>query len=127
MYSQIAANKRKTVIIMAVFLLFVGVIAWLFNKYLGGQPSTFYAVLVGALIYTVITYYSGSRLALAVNAAQEIQKKDNQRLWRIMQNQAITAGLPMPPVFVIQDPAPNAFATRRKPDASMLCATTAHL
>lgn len=124
MYSQIAANKRRTIIIMAVFVLFVAAIAWLFDQYLGGQPALFYGVVVGAIIYTIITYFAGSRLALAVNGAREIQKKDDPRLWRIIENLSITDGLPMPRVYVMDDPALNAFATGRKPSASAVCATT---
>ncbi len=124
MYSEIAANKRKTVIIMAVFIVFVGLIAWLFNQLLGGQPSIFYGVLIGAGIYTIFTYFAGSSMALAVNGAREIHKADNPRLWRIIENLSITDGLPMPRVYVMDDPAPNAFATGRKPNASAVCATT---
>lgn len=124
MYSEIAANKRKTIIIMVVFVAFVAAIAWLFNQYLGGQPTTFYGVLVGAIIYTVITYFAGGRLALAMNGAQEIQKKDNPRLWRIIENLAITDGLPMPKVYIIDDPAPNAFATGRDPRHAAVATTT---
>lgn len=124
MYSQISANKRKTVFIMLFFVLFVGVVSWLFSQYLGGQPTIFYGALVGSAIYAIITYYAGSRMALAVNGAKEIQKKDNPRLWRIVENLAITDGLPMPRVFIIDDPAPNAFATGRDPKHSVVCATT---
>lgn len=124
MYSQIAANKRKTVLVMLVFVAFVGLIAWLFNAYLNGQPTTFYAVIIGAIIYAIITYFAGSRMALAVNGAKEIQKADNPRLWRIVENLAITNGLPMPRVFIMDDPAPNAFATGRDPKHSAVCATT---
>ena len=124
MYSQIAANKRKTIIIMAGFIAFVGVIAWLFNTYLGGQPTTFYGVLVGAILYAIITYFAGSGMALAVNGAQEITKKDNPRLWRIIENLAITDGLPMPRVYMMNDPSPNAFATGRDPKHASVCATT---
>ncbi len=124
MYSQIAANKRRTVIIMAVFVAFVGLIAWIFNQSFGGQPTTFYGVLIGALLYTVITYFMGSRLALAVNGAREVHKEDNPRLWRIIENLSITDGLPMPRVYLMDDPAPNAFATGRKPETAAVCATT---
>jgi heat shock protein HtpX len=109
---------------LIAFVLFVGVIAWLFNAYLGGQPTMFYAVLVGAAIYALITYYAGSSLALAVNGAQEIHKKDNPRLWRIIENLSITDGLPMPRVYVMDDPGPNAFATGRDPKHAAVCATT---
>jgi heat shock protein HtpX len=124
MYSQIAANKRKTYFIMFVFLLFVAGLAWLFTLQFGDKPSLFIGVLIGSLVYAVITYYAGSKLALAVNGAQETEKKDNPRLWNIIENLAITDGLPMPRVFIIDDPAPNAFATGRDPNHSAVCATS---
>ncbi len=124
MYSEIAANKRRTVVIMAVFVAFVAAVAWLFNQYFGGQPMIFYGTLVGAAVYAIITYFAGGRMALAVNGAHEIQKPDNPRLWRIIENLAITDGLPMPRVFIMDDPAPNAFATGRKPTAAAVCTTT---
>lgn len=124
MYSAIAANKRRTVVIMIAFVAFVGALTWLFNQSFGGQPTTFYAVLGGAIIYALVTYFAGSSLALAVNGAREIHKPDNPRLWRIIENLSITDGLPMPRVFVIDDPASNAFATGRKPDGAAICATT---
>ena len=124
MYSAIAANKRRTMLIMLLFVAFVTLIVWLFDKYLGGGTGVFYGGLIGALIYTVITYYSGSRMALAVNGATEIQKSDNPRLWRIIENLSITDGLPMPRVFIINDPAPNAFAAGRDPKHSAVCATS---
>ncbi|MEO7364530.1 MAG: M48 family metalloprotease [Candidatus Saccharimonadales bacterium] len=124
MYKDIAANKRKTVIIMAAFMAFTIGIIWLLDQYLGGSTGVFYGGIIGALIYVVITYYSGARLALAVNGAKEIQKSDNPRLWRIVENLSITDGLPMPKVYVIDDPAANAFATGRDPKHSAVCATT---
>jgi heat shock protein HtpX len=124
MYSAIAANKRRTVLIMAVFIAFVLLIVWVFDKFLGGSPAIFYGALVGSIIYAVVTYYSGARMALAVNGAREIKKKDNPRLWNIIENLSITDGLPMPRVFIINDPAPNAFATGRDPKHAAVCATS---
>lgn len=124
MYSEIAANKRKTVIIMAAFVAFVGLVAWIFNQYLGGQPAIFYGVVIGAAVYALITYFAGAGMALAVNGAREIHKQDNPRLWRIIENLSITDGLPMPRVFIMDDPSPNAFATGRGPNNSVVCATT---
>jgi heat shock protein HtpX len=121
MYSAIAKNKRKTVFIMLGFLVFAGLLAWLLGAIYG--QSTFYAVLIFAVVYTLIMYFAGARLSLAVNGAHEIQKRDNPRLWRIVENLAITEGLPMPRVFIMDDPAPNAFATGRKPDVSAVCVT----
>ena len=124
MYSEIAANKRKTVLILFIFMALVAGLAWLFDWYLGGGLGIFYGVLVGAAIYALITYYGGMRMSLAVNRAQEIQRSDIPRLWRIIENLAITDGLPMPRVFIMEDPAPNAFATGRNPSHSAVCATT---
>ncbi len=123
MYSQIASNKRKTVFIMIVFIVLVGGLGWLFGQYTGRPAITPY-VIIGALVYALFSYLAGSRLALAVNGAQEIEKKDNPRLWRVVENLAITDGLPMPKVYMIEDPAPNAFATGRKPDNSAVCVTS---
>jgi heat shock protein HtpX len=124
MYSDIAKNKRKTVLIMFVFIAFVALIVWIFNMYLGGSTGVFYGGLIGACVYALITYYAGSKMALAVNRAQEIQKKDNPRLWRTVENLSITDGLLMPRVFIMDDPAPNAFATGRDPKHSAVCVTT---
>lgn len=124
MYNQIADNKRKTVVIMAVFVLVVGGLAWLFGQYFGGTPAVTIGVLIGAVVYTAITYFSGMRMSLAVNGAREISKQDNPRLWRIVENLSITDGLPMPRVFIMDDPAPNAFATGRDPKHAAVCATT---
>jgi heat shock protein HtpX len=123
-YSDIAANKRRTVYILFGFLVLVAGIAWLFDLYLGGGTGVFYGVLVGAAIYVLISYYAGARLSLAVNRAQEIGRADNPRLWRIVENLAITDGLPMPKVYIMNDPAPNAFATGRNPNHSAVCATS---
>jgi heat shock protein HtpX len=122
MYSAIASNKRKTIFIMFGFAVFVGLLAWLLGSAYGS--STAYAVLIFGLIYATISYFAGSRLSLAVNGAHEIQKSDNPRLWRTVENLAITDGLPMPRVYIIDDPAPNAFATGRNPSHAAVCATS---
>ncbi|HUD05884.1 MAG TPA: M48 family metalloprotease [Candidatus Saccharimonadales bacterium] len=123
MYSQIAANKRRTVLIMFVFLLFIGALSWVFAEYLG-QPQTAYIVLTAGIVYAIISYFVGSRTSLAVNGAQEITKKDNPRLWRIIENLSIADGLSTPRVFIIDDPSPNAFATGRDPSHAAVCATS---
>ena len=123
MYSQIASNKRKTVVILLCFMLLVGGMGWLFGKYTGDPANTKF-VLIGALIYALVSYLAGSKVALAINGAKEITKKDNPRLWRVVENLSITEGLPMPKVYIIEDAAPNAFATGRDPKHSAVCATT---
>lgn len=125
MYNAISANKRNTVIIMAVFVGIIGAIGWLVSTAVyGGDPSITYGVLVTALIYAVIQYFLASKLALAMTGAKEIQKRDNPRLYRMVENLSITEGLPMPKVYIVDDPAPNAFATGRDPKHAVVAATT---
>lgn len=123
MYKQIAANKRKTVFFMLVFVLLVGGLGWLFGQYTGDPAITPY-VLIGAGVYALFSYLIGSKMALALNGAHQIEKKDNPRVWRVVENLAITNGMPMPKVYVIDDPAPNAFATGRDPNHAVVGVTT---
>lgn len=106
------------------FVLFTALVVYILDQMLGGSMTVFYGGLIGSLIYVSITYYSGSKMALSINRAQEIQKKDNPRLWRIVENLSITNGMPMPKVYVIDDPAMNAFATGRDPKHASVAATT---
>lgn len=124
MYSEIAANKRKTWVIMACFVLLIGALGALFGWYFGNLPYITVGVLIGGVLYALVSYFSGLRMSLAVNGAREIKKRDNPRLWRIVENLAITDGLPMPRVFIMDDPAPNAFATGRDPKHAAVCATS---
>ena len=123
MYSAIAANKRNTVLIMAVFVGLIGAIGWFVSLYFG-NTSISYWVIGGAAIYALIQYFAASKLAVAMTGAQEIEKKDNPRFYRIVENLAITEGMPMPKVYIINDPAPNAFATGRDPKHAIVAATT---
>jgi heat shock protein HtpX len=108
---------------MAGFIAFVVLIIFILDKYLNGSPDVFYGALIGSVVYAVVTYYAGSKMALALNNAEEIQSSDNPRLWRIIENLAITDGIPNPRVFIMNDPAPNAFATGRDPQHASVCVT----
>ncbi len=123
MYSEIARNKRKTVILMLLFIVALSAMAWIFAQYMG-NPSITGFVIIGSLIYVLISYYSSSKLALTMNGAKQIQKKDNPRLYRIVENLSITDGLPMPKVHIIEDSGLNAFATGRNPKNASVAATT---
>jgi heat shock protein HtpX len=123
MYNAIAANKRNTVIIMAVFIGLIGAVGWAVS-YVNGDRSIAYWVIGVAAIYALIQYFVASKLALAINGAQEIEKKDNPRLYRIVENLTIATGMPMPKVYIIDDPAPNAFATGRDPKHAVVAATS---
>lgn len=123
MYSAIARNKRNTILLMLGFVVAIGVIG-LGVGYYYNNLSLFYYVLIGAIIYAVIQYYSALKMAQFSTGAKEIEKKDNPRLYRIVENLSITNGMPMPKVCVIEDDSPNAFATGRDPKNAMVAATT---
>lgn len=125
MYSAIAANKRKTWFIMALFVAIIAALGWIFsNLYGGGSYSYLYLALIASAVYALIQYFMAAKIATAVNGAHEIEKNDNPRLWRTVENLTIAAGMPMPKVYIMDDPAPNAFATGRDPHHAIVCATT---
>lgn len=123
MYSAIARNKRNTVLIVLVFLLVIGALGFL-GGYLAGNVSIGVIVLLVALGYAVVQYFLAARQAVAIAGGIEIDRTTEPRLWRTVENLAIATGMPMPRVFVIDDPAPNAFATGRDPDHAIVAATT---
>lgn len=122
MYSAIAANKRNTILIIALFVAFISALGWIIG-YAFGQRSLIWWVMVAAVIYALIQYYAASRLALSMTGAREIDRSDNPRLYRIVENLSIATGMPTPRVFIIDDPAPNAMATGRDPQHAMVAAT----
>jgi heat shock protein HtpX len=123
MYRAIAANKRNTLLIMALFVGLIGGLGYLVSAYFGDVSITWWVIGV-TLVYAIFQYFLASRIALAMSGAHEIQKRDNPRLYRIVENLSITLGMPMPKVYVIDDPAPNAMATGRDPKHAMVAATT---
>ena len=123
MYKQIAENKRRTVYIIIGFVVLVGAIAALVAWFYNDVWIAVWTTLI-AIVYAVIQYFASSKLAMAMTGAKEIEKKDNPRLYNIVENLSITTGLPMPKVYMIQDSAPNAFATGRDPEHASVAATT---
>lgn len=123
MYKAIAANKRNTIFIMAAFVGIISAIGYVVSLYYGNSSITLW-IVAGAAVYAYIQYFAASKLAVAVTGAKEIQKKDSPRLYRIVENTAITVGMPTPKIYLINDPAPNAFATGRDPKHAIVAATT---
>lgn len=123
MYSQIDANKRKTLLLMFGFFMLVGVVAYIVGLYFKNYSITAFAVIF-ATGYAFWSYYASDKLALMVNNAKQIQKSDDVRLWRIVENLSITVGLPMPRVYIMQDASLNAFATGRDPAHAAVAVTT---
>ncbi|MFO0971334.1 MAG: M48 family metallopeptidase [Candidatus Saccharimonadales bacterium] len=108
---------------MSLFVLIIGLVGYAYGLYVGDFKSL-YMVFGFAASYSLISYFASSRIALAVNGAKEIQKQDDPRLYRIVENLSITTGMPMPRVYIINDPAANAFATGRDPKHASVAATT---
>lgn len=123
MYSAIAANKRNTFFIVFGFVALLGGLAYWWGQESGNGSSAI--LIIGFVgLYALFQYYVASSLAIAMSGAVPIQKSDNPRLWRIVENLSITEGMPMPKVYVIPDEAPNAFATGRDPKHAVVAATT---
>ena len=123
MYRAIAKNKRNTVFIIILFILIIGGLG-LLASYIYGDISIVIITLVISIGYALFQYFVASSLALSMAGAHQIQKADNPRLYRVVENLAITEGLPMPKVYIVNDPAPNAFATGRDPKNASVAATT---
>lgn len=123
MYKQIAENKRNTVLIFLGFIALISIIGGGF-AYIYDDPSIMIMSTIVALIYAAIQYFFSTQLAIMMTGAKKANRRDNRRLYNIVENLTITAGLPMPEVYIIDDPAPNAFATGRDPDHAVVAATT---
>lgn len=123
MYRAIAKNKRNTVFIILLFVLIIGGLG-LLASVVYGDFSIVIITLAISTAYAIFQYFAASSQALSLSGARQIQKTDNPRLYRIVENLSITTGTPMPKVYIINDPAPNAFATGRDPDHAVVAATT---
>ncbi|MFH1632047.1 MAG: M48 family metallopeptidase [bacterium] len=125
MYQQIDSNKRKTwLLIIAVSLLLV-TLFYVFGIVL--KVDVYAAIIFGTMFatcFSLISYYWGDKAALLTSGAKQIDKQKAPDLWNLVENLTITAGLPMPKVYVIDDPSPNAFATGRDPEHASLAFTT---
>jgi heat shock protein HtpX len=126
MYSAIARNKRNTVVIIVLFLVIISGLGWLAGLAYGVQgPGVLILTLVVAGGYALIQYFAAGRQSIAMSGGIRVNSvTDHPRLWRIVENLSITTGTPMPEVYIINDPAPNAFATGRDPQHAIVAATT---
>lgn len=123
MYRAIAQNKRNTVFIILFFLVIIGALGWLASVIYHSYTIVVITVIVASL-YALFQYFSASGQAIAMSGAVEIQKADAPRLWNAVENLTIATGMPMPRVYIVDDPAPNAFATGRDPQHAVVAATT---
>ena len=122
-YDRIGANKRETWLLMLVFVLFLGALVTGIG-YAAGLPLVASPFVFAALaVYALFSYYASSGVALAVSGAHEVTGEDAPELYSIVENLSIGSGLPMPKVYVIEDSAPNAFATGRDPKHASVTVT----
>jgi heat shock protein HtpX len=123
-YEQIAANKRRTVLLFLGSILFLAAIGAVIGYLWGTNPGVGLAVaLVFALVLSLASYFSGDRLVLASTRAREVSPQDEPRLHNIVEGLAIAAGIPKPRVYVVPEQAPNAFATGRDPEHASVAVT----
>ena len=126
-YSEIASNKRKTYLLMFFFTLFVMVVAYIFTLALGFRTDSAIALLSGVFGFSILanigSFYYSDKIVIALSGAKPVEKKDAPQLYNAVENLTIAAGLPMPKVYIIDDAAPNAFATGRDPNHSAVAVT----
>ena len=125
---RIAVNRRHSLILIAAFLAFVAVFGYVIGWAWIGDPVGAIFGLVLAFIVGIVTglatYYGGDRMVLAASRAREISHDDAPVLFNVVEEMAIAAGLPMPKVYIIDDSAPNAFATGRDPEHASVAVTS---
>jgi heat shock protein HtpX len=122
LYTEQGKNVRKTWLLMAGFLAFIIFIGW-FLSYYYGNPAILLFAIIFSLVMNIASFWHSDKIALAVSGARPIAREDNPELWNVVENLAITAGLPMPKLYLINDPAPNAFATGRDKEHAAVAVT----
>lgn len=127
LYDQIASNKRESIFIICVFFLLMESIGaavgffWLTD--MSGLIFGMVVALIVTVVYTLIMLHQSVSIVMKSNHATEISEDDNPQLWHIIEDMALVAQMPMPRVFIVDDPSPNAFATGMTPDDSVIAVT----
>jgi heat shock protein HtpX len=122
LYTLQSSNVRRTWMLFIVFFIVVGALGYFISAYYG-DPTFLVGAIIFSIVYSFISYYSSAKIALALARAQEIQKADNPMLWNIVENLTITAGLPMPKLYITPEMQINAFATGRDPQHAAVAVT----
>ncbi len=123
-YSNQASNIRKTWFMMTGFLLVIIGLGFILS-FMYGNPSLLYGAVILSLLINIGSYWFSDSLVLSMANARRVESKDEYPdLWNTLENLCITAGLPMPKLYIINDPAPNAFATGRNKDHAVVAVTT---
>ncbi len=123
LYTQQSKNVTKTWMLMTVFFGIVIALGWFFAYYYQ-NPSILYFFVIFSVGMNIVSYWFSDKIVIKLAGAKEAKREEYFDLYTTVENLSITAGLPMPKVYVINDPAPNAFATGRDKDHAVVCATT---
>lgn len=123
MYSSISQNKRNTVIIFSLFIAIISGIG-LYFSYVYNDLTIFIFTLIFAIFYALFQYKISTAITLKMNGAEPISKKDAPEFYSVVESLSITAGLPMPKLYIINDSSMNAFAAGTNPENSVICVTT---
>ncbi|TSC93716.1 MAG: Protease HtpX [Candidatus Berkelbacteria bacterium Athens1014_28] len=122
-YDQIGRNRFKTGFFITLFLIFVIAVGYIFS-YIYNQPIILILAVLVSVVQAFASYFWGDKIALSISHAKPVKKSENSELHRLIENLAITAGLPKPGIYLISDLSPNAFATGRDPKHSSVAVTS---
>jgi len=122
LYTQAESNIRKTWLLMIGFLIFIIGLGWLFS-YLLDEPIFLIVAIILAVFQSFASFWYSDKIVLAITKAKPIEKKDNPELYRLVENLSITAGLPLPKIYIIDESQPNAFATGRDAKHAVVAVT----
>jgi heat shock protein HtpX len=123
MYEQISSNKRKSVFLILFFVVLIFVLSWVFGQLFEIGPYAVVLAIIIAIAMTFGSYYASDKIVLAVSRARPVTKKEYPYLYNVVEGLAIAAGLPKPRCYIIDDTAPNAFASGRNPKNSVVVVT----
>ncbi len=123
LYTQSDKNTRNTYILMSVFLVFVIAMGFIFSEVMGSSLILWFAVIFSILM-SAGSYWYSDKIVLKMSKAHLVEFDDNKELYRLVENLCITAGLPLPKIYLIDDTAPNAFATGRDPEHAVVAVTS---
>ena len=122
LYTEQSKNVTKTWLLMAIFFVAIIGFGWFFSFYYG-NPNILYFFVVFSILMNIFSYWFSDKIVLTLAGAQEAKREDNFILYTTVENLSITAGLPMPRVYTINDSAPNAFATGRNKEHAVIAVT----
>lgn len=124
LFEQISKNKRKTVLILTIFVLILALVGAAVGYFVASSMVTGIIIaLIGTGIYLAIVLHDPAQLVMSMNNAEEIHEQDNPELWHIVEDMAMVARVPMPRVYIIDDDSPNAFATGLDPEHASVAVT----